>query len=63
MSVGATPKIKTLRKNSRDITITARSKDTRHMNAGQRSLVLRDLKDTITIVISMDTRDMNVDPK
>lgn len=59
MSVEATLQIKMLSINSRDIAITAKRKDIKHMNAGPRSSTLTDLKDTIITIISMDTRDMN----
>ena len=54
--------IRTLRKNSRDIVISARIKDIRHMNVGPRPPTLKDLKVIVTNVKSMDTRHMNANP-
>lgn len=54
--------IKILSKNTRDTSITTRSKDIRHMNVEQKPSTLRNLKDIVTNIRSMDTKHMNAYP-
>ena len=61
MFAGEIMKIKTLRRNSWVTTISATSKDIKHMNTWPRLQAYTDLKAIATIVRSMDINHMNAD--